>query len=117
MGFGLQAPAAVPIEVRTSQRRVFRLSHLIGEEGVQLLVPAPFEIGEPVSVRLRLPEREAGESTGETLDLRAVIELLGDTAEREGADGGCGLRFVDPPRDARQTIAAYVAHRLGLPPI
>jgi hypothetical protein len=116
VGFGLQAPAAVPIEVRTSQRRVFRLSHLIGEEGVHLVVPAPFEVGEPVLVRLRLPDSAAGEPIGDVLELRAIVELLDEPAEREGADGGCGLRFLEPPRDARQTIATYVAQRLGLPP-
>jgi hypothetical protein len=107
---GLQAPAAVPVELRASQRRVFRLSSEVGEEGVRLGAPAPFEVGEPLEVRLVLPD------TDEPLRLRAEVALVGDEREAEGANGGCGLRFIEPPRAARDALVAYVSQRLGLPP-
>jgi hypothetical protein len=111
VSFGLQAPAAVPIELRASRRRVFRLSHEVGEEGIRLAAPAPFEVGEPVELRLRLPDTE------ETLTLRAEVALVGDEQERGGAVGGCGLRFIEPPHDARHALRTYVSQRLGLPRI
>jgi len=111
VSFGLQAPAAVPVELRAARRRIFRLSHEVGEEGVRLSAPAPFEIGEPVEVRLRLPDSD------ETLTLRAEVELVGDDREQHGEIGGCGLRFIEPPREMSQALASYVAQRLGLPGI
>jgi hypothetical protein len=109
VSFGLQAPAAVPVELRAPQRRVFRLSHEVGEEGVRLAAPAPFEVGEPVQIRLLLPDSD------EPLTLRAEVALVGDESEAGGARGGCGLRFIEPPREARQALTSYVARRLGLP--
>jgi hypothetical protein len=109
VGFGLQAPAAVPVEVRASRRRIFRLSGEIGEEGVCLERPAPFELGERLDVRFALPDTE------EVLTLRATVEAIDDEDERAGL-GGRGLRFIDPPHDARHVLNAYVARRLGLPP-
>jgi hypothetical protein len=55
VSLGLGAPAAVPIEVRSQERRVFRLSREIGDGGVRLEQPAPFEPGRPVDVRFTLP--------------------------------------------------------------
>lgn len=109
MSFGLQAPAAVPIELRASRRRLFRLSQDVGEEGIRLARPAPFEIGEPVELRLRLPDSD------QPLTLRAEVELVGDEGEEQGTVGGCGLRFIEPPQEARRVLAGYVASRLGLP--
>ena len=109
MSFRLLAPAAVPVELRAARRRVFRLSHEVGEEGVRLASPAPFEIGEPVELRLRLPDAE------QPLALRAEVELVGDEREEGGARGGCGLRFIEPPHELRQALAGYVSQRLGLP--
>jgi hypothetical protein len=109
VSFGLQAPAAVPVELRAARRRVFRLSHEIGEEGVRLAAPAPFEVGEPVELLLRLPDGD------QTLTLRAEIALVGDEREENGARGGCGLRFIEPTREMRAVIASYVRERLGLP--
>jgi hypothetical protein len=107
VGLGLQAPAAVPVEVRASQRRVFRLSLAIGEEGVRLARPAPFELGERVEVRLVLPD-------GAELTLRATVEAVDDEDERAD-QGGRALRFISAPHDARHALHAYVARRLGLP--
>jgi Tfp pilus assembly protein PilZ len=109
VSFGLQAPAAVPVELRASQRRVFRLCHEVGEEGLRLAAPAPFEVGEPVTVRLTLPDG------GEAVIARAEVALVGDEREGAGAHGGCGLRFIEPTREVRARIASYVAERLGLP--
>jgi Tfp pilus assembly protein PilZ len=109
VSFGLQAPAAVPVELRAARRRVFRLSHEVGEEGVRLTTPAPFEVGEPVELRLRLPE------ASEALTLRAEVVLVGDEREENGARGGCGLRFLEPTHEVRAAIASYVRERLGLP--
>jgi hypothetical protein len=107
VGLGLQAPAAVPVELRASQRRVFRLSREIGEEGVRLERPAPFELGERIEVRVPLPD-------GERLTLRATVEAVDDEDER-GGKGGRGLRFIDAPHEARRLLHRYVARRLGLP--
>jgi hypothetical protein len=107
VGLGLQAPAAVPVEVRASRRRVFRLSLAIGEEGVRLERPAPFELGERVELRLAVPD-------GEQLTLRATVEAVDDEDERSDK-GGRALRFIEPPHEARRTLHGYVARRLGLP--
>jgi hypothetical protein len=109
VSFGLLAPAAVPVELRASRRRVFRLSHEVGEQGIRLAGLAPFEVGEPVELRLRLPDGE------HVLTLRAEVELVGDEREEGGARGGCGLRFIEPPHELRQALAGYVSQRLGLP--
>ena len=109
VSFGLQAPAAVPVELRAARRRVFRLSHEVGEEGVRLAAPAPFEVGEPVELQLRLPDAT------HALKLRAEVALVGDEQEAGGARGGCGLRFIEPPHEARAALAGYVRARLGLP--
>jgi hypothetical protein len=108
VSFGLLAPAAVPIELRAARRRVFRLSQDVGEEGIRLQAPAPFEVGEPVELRLRLPDSD------QPLTLRAEVELEGDDREERG---GRGLRFIEPPQEARRALASYVAQRLGLPRI
>ena len=47
----LRAPIAVTVEVRAAGRRVFRLAENLGEDGIALERPAPFEIGRPVDYR------------------------------------------------------------------
>jgi hypothetical protein len=108
VGFGLQAPAAVPVELHASRRRLFRLSHLLGEEGICLERPAPFELGARVELRLILP------GSDEPIALRARVEAL-DDAEERAEKGGRGLRFLEPPHEARRALRTYVAQRLGLP--
>jgi hypothetical protein len=110
VGFGLQAPAAVPVELYASRGRLFRLSRELGEEGICLERPAPFELGARVELRLTVPGGE------EPLSLRATVEAL-DDAEERAERGGRGLRFIDPPHEARRAIRTYVAQRLGLPPL
>src|SRR5436305_8716223 len=110
MSLGLQAPAAVPVELRASRRRVFRLSREIGEEGLRLERPAPFELGEPVEIRFLLP------GTEEPMTLRASVEAVDDEDERSGL-GGRGLRLIEAPHEARHALHRYVAQRLGLPSV
>jgi hypothetical protein len=81
----------------------------VGEEGVRLERPAPFEAGEEVEIRLVLPDGD------ETLSLRAVIELSEEEAAEGGARGGSGLRLIEPPHEARRALDGYVKRRLGLP--
>src|SRR3954471_15188705 len=89
VSLGLGAPAAVPVEVRSAERRVFRLSREIGEGGVRLEQPAPFEPGRPVDVRFTLP---GGSST---IQASAEVVVTGDPAEEEGSRGGASLYFLD----------------------
>jgi PilZ domain len=108
---GLAAPAAVPVEVRAADRRVFRLSQEIGPGGLRLQRPAPFEPGRPVVVLFALP--------GDTdrLELEAEVATTGDPTEQDGEQGGLAIYFREPPPETRAYISAYVADRLGLPPL
>lgn len=111
MGYGLEAPASVVVELRVQERRVFRLSRDLGPEGLRLVQPAPFEIGRPVALRLTLPD------TTEPWHLNARIEADDDASESERACGGCGLRFLNPPEAAQIAITRYVCDRLGIAPL
>jgi hypothetical protein len=129
MGFGLEAPAIVTVEVRTDDAhahapngRVFRLSRAISVEGIRLSRPAPVEIGREVTVTLRLPDARMPENPdpdlepgGPVLSVRARVETTGDGAEADGERGGTGLRFVALPSPERDAITTYVLERLGLP--
>jgi hypothetical protein len=106
--FGLQAPAAIPVELRSSRRRLYRLSHSVGEEGLRLERRAPFELGEPVQIRFILPGAD------EPLTLRATVQPVDDEDERSDR-GGRGLQLIETPRAAREALHQYVARRLGLP--
>jgi hypothetical protein len=110
----LRAPAAVPVEVSVDEgsRRVFRLATAVGEDGVRLARPAPFEIGRPVRVRFVLP----GPTDAGTLELEAEVlhADLDDETQNEDA-GGRELTFVHAPAETRHAIAAYVRARLELP--
>lgn len=108
----LTAPLAVPVEIRVPDRRVTRLSYDIGEGGLTLERPVPFEVDHPVDITFALPDNTAATWTV-PLILRAVVALT--DADGDGANGGRALAFLDPPREARQAIVRYVAHRLQLP--
>jgi hypothetical protein len=108
---GLAAPAAVPVEVISADRRVFRLSHEIGPGGLRLVKPAPFEPGRPVVVRFALPGQR------ERLEVPAEVAVTGDPVEEEGEKGGLQIAFREPTPETRALIAAYVSERLGLPPL
>jgi hypothetical protein len=111
VSLGLSAPAAVPIEVRSQDRRVFRLSREIGEGGVRLDRPAPFEPGRPVDLRFALPGSDS------RIDATAEVVTTGDAEEQDGSAGGAALYFLDITPETRAEIAGYVAGRLGLPPL
>lgn len=109
----MTAPAALVVEIRaqehTDERRAFRLSRELGEAGLRLERPAPFEPGRPVTVSFSVPDAPA------VLTVRAEVALTGDDAEADGENGGAELRFTEPPADVRATLHAYIAQRLGLP--
>jgi hypothetical protein len=124
----LRAPLAVPVEIRivggrgNEGRRVFRLAANVGEDGVRLVRPAPFEIGRPVAVRFVLPFDEQAAPTDATgpLALDAVLLHADEDDEREHENsktgtGGRELSFAHPSLEARTAIGAYVRARLSLP--
>lgn len=107
----LRAPLAVVVEVRSHEgagevRRAFRLSANVGEDGVRLVRPVPFDVGRPVAIAFTLPDAEA-------VVLRAEVTLADD--DGEGEHGGRELAFLAAPTDVRLTLHRYVAERLGLP--
>ncbi len=110
MSLGLSAPAAFPVEIRADDRRVFRLCRSIGEGGIELERPAPFEPGRPVLISFGLPGQAA-----DRLSLRAELAVMGTKDEEGGECGGTGLFFIEPPAEARSAIGRYVLPRLGLP--
>lgn len=99
----------IPVEVRTAQRRVFRLTRAVGDAGLRLERPVPFEVGRPVDICFVLPDSD------ERLTLRAEVRTVGEESEQDGTRGGCALLLLDPPHEARDALGAYVARRLGLP--
>jgi hypothetical protein len=109
VSLGLSAPAAVPVEVRTGDRRVFRLSLEIGTGGVRLERPAPFEPGEPVRLRFGLPGQP------HPVEIDAQVVTTGDPLEEEGERGGLTLLFLSTPPDTLSAISTYISDRLGIP--
>ena len=97
----LRAPIAIPVEIRAETGRAFRLAAAIGEDGMRLETPLPFEGGRIVEARFALPD-------GPHLILPARL----DGVEDEPADA---LSFLEPPADVRQALHRYVAERLELP--
>jgi hypothetical protein len=109
----LRAPLAVPVEVRSHEgagevRRAFRLSANVGEDGVRLVRPAPFDVGRPVAISFTLPDADA-------IVLQAEVALA--DGDGEGEQGGRELSFVGAPAEVRETLHRYVVERLGLPPL
>jgi hypothetical protein len=113
----LRAPIAVTVEVRAltrggardGARRAFRLAWNIGDDGLRLERPAPFEIGRPVEVRFTMPDG------GAPLRLHAEVRPAPDDDEEAGALGGRELIFLSPDEDDRRVLRLYVTDRLGLP--
>jgi hypothetical protein len=115
----LRAPVAVPVELRAhfgagDERRVFRLSASVGEDGVRLSRPAPFEIGRPVEARFALPGGE-GLLVLDAEILHADAEDERAYEESRGASGGRELSFLHASAEARAAIRGYVVPRLSLP--
>ena len=119
----LRAPIAVTVEVRAEGRRVFRLAANVGEDGLALERPAPFEIGRPVELsfampdgldRLDVPARVAEGARDDEQD--DEVEEARDTArdrDRE-AEGGRELTFLALSEDDRRLLRRYILTRLGL---
>jgi hypothetical protein len=110
----LRAPIAVTVEVRAAGRRVFRLAANVGEDGIALERPAPFEIGRPVEVAFGIPDDTEG------LRLFARVEAGHEDDEEAGDDGpgGAGGReliFLSIDPSDRERLRGYVTDRLGLP--
>jgi hypothetical protein len=106
----LRAPIAVPVELRADTRRVFRLARSIGEDGVRLVRPAPFDVGREVKVRLVLP---GGTST---LAMSASVQSAdADEEDRLERASGREVAFIDASQETRAAISAYVKDRLRLP--
>jgi hypothetical protein len=112
----LRAPIAVTVEVRAAGRRVFRLAANVGEDGLALQRPAPFERGRPVEIAFALPHG------ADRLALHARVEAGGDDSDDEGdaqgrSRGGRELTFLSVGEDDRRLLRDYVVERLGLPPM
>jgi hypothetical protein len=109
----LRAPIAVTVEVRGADRRAFRLAWNIGEDGVRLERPAPFELGRPVEIRFTMPDG------GDALELHAEVRPAdgGDEHEGdgEGERGGRELGFLGLQEPDRAVLRQYVINRLELP--
>lgn len=109
----LFAPLAVPVEVRVSDRRVFRLSRSVAPTGLRLERPAPFELGRPVAARFFLPRQDADDGPPEFVELRALVARTDE--DGDGEHGGSALTFVEPSGEVEDAIVHYVRERLGLP--
>jgi len=106
----LRAPIAVTVEVRAAGRRASN----VGEDGLALERPAPFERGRPVVITFAMP------GGAERVSLNARVEAgAGDDDEegdREGrSTGGRELAFLAIGEEDRERLRGYVTERLGLP--
>ena len=107
----LRAPIAVTVEVRAAGRRVFRLAENLGEDGIALERPAPFDIGRPVEVTFALPDDPALFRLPARLDVRGEDE----DDDRDESAGGRALTFLAVGEDDRHRLQDYVRDRLDLP--
>jgi len=110
----LRAPIAVTVEVRAAGQRVFRLAANVGEDGVALERPAPFERGRPVEIAFAMPDG------ADRLRLDARVEAGAGDDDEEGdrhgrSLGGRELTFLSIGEDDRRLLRGYVTERLGLP--
>lgn len=105
----LRVPIAVPVEISADGRRAFRLARSIGEDGLRLQRPVPFEPRRPVMIRFGLP--------GETVAIKLRAEVGNTDADDDAAERSQGreLFFIEPPETERAQVRHYVATRLGLP--
>jgi hypothetical protein len=105
----LRVPIAIPVEISADGRRAFRLARSIGEDGVRLQRPAPFEPRRPVQIRFVLPEQTA------TIAVRADVANTDEDDDAAERSEGRELFFIEPPEADRAAVRKYVASRLGLP--
>jgi hypothetical protein len=113
----LRAPIAVTVEVRAAGRRVFRLAANLGEDGLALERPAPFERGRPVEITFALPDGADRLRLDARVEAGAQDHDDNDDGEggRGGPAGGRELAFLSVDEDASRLLRAYVIERLGLP--
>lgn len=107
----LRAPIAVTVEVRAAGRRVFRLAENLGEDGIALERPAPFDVGRPVEVTFALPD----DPTLLRLPARLEVRSGDEDDDREDGAGGRALTFLAVGEDDRHRLQDYVRDRLDLP--
>ena len=111
----LRAPIAVTVEVRgqtrDGPRRAFRLAASIGDDGLRLERPAPFELGRQVEVRFTMPD--GGTPLRLFAEVRPAPDDDGD--DEAAARGGRELGFLSADEDDRRVLRLYVTDRLGLP--
>jgi hypothetical protein len=111
----LRAPIAVTVEVRAAGRRVFRLAANVGEDGIALERPAPFEIGRPVEIAFGIPDDDEGLRLFARVEAGADDDGDGHGDDRPGREGGRELVFLSLTPDDRERLRGYVADRLELP--
>ena len=105
----LRVPIAVPVQISADGRRAFRLARSIGEDGVRLQRPVPFEPRRSVEVRFALPD----ETT--IINVRAEVSNTDEDNDAAERSEGRELLFIEPPEADRAMLRKYVATRLGLP--
>lgn len=108
VSLGLTAPCALPVEVRSSKGRAFRLALQIGPEGATFETPLPFEPETPLELTLALPD-----GVGPLL-VAGRAALLGNDAEGDGEHGCMAVEFPEASLDVKRCLDAYVRERLGL---
>jgi hypothetical protein len=107
------APAAVPVEIRVLDvgdrtERVFRLTYALGEEGLLLTKPLPWEARRPVQLVWRLPGEDA------QIDCTGLIQEVRPEREDEDATPRA-VAFVGLGEAERTRIRQYVQERMLLP--
>ncbi len=107
----LRAPIAVTVEVRAAGRRVFRLAENLGEDGIALERPAPFDIGRPVEVSFALPDDPTPFRLPARLDLRGGDE----DNDRDDSVGGRARTSLAVGEDDRLRLQGSVRERPDLP--
>jgi hypothetical protein len=98
----LPAPVAVPVEIELLDagpraERIWRLARAIGEQGVGLVGPLPWEAGRPVRATLVLPDQDA------------AVTAVGAVAPE------AAIAFGRLEPDARARLIRYVEERMTSP--
>ena len=108
MSLGLTAPCVLPVEVRDSSRRAYRVALHIGAEGARFATPLPFEPDAVVTLLFSLPDGSG------PFEVRARARVIGEEAEREGEEGCMGAAFPDAPLAIKDPLGRYARTRLGM---
>jgi hypothetical protein len=112
----LPAPLVVAVEIRrldagARTERVWRTSSAIGEPGLRLRHPVPYEIGRPVAISLRFPEDDGS--------FVAQGKLAGERpAAKKGEDDSPRatlVAFTSLDAGARERLLRYLEERMSTP--